>query len=251
MIFRQLFEKDSSTYTYLLACSDTGQAMLIDPVIDTLERDLEVLHQHNLKLVYTVETHVHADHLTAARALRERTGCKVAFPVVEKPECADIGLEERIPFQMGSVVLGPLFTPGHTSHHFAYQVQDSAHSMVFTGDALLIEGCGRTDFQSGDSATLYHSIHQKLFTLPDETLVYPAHDYYNRQVSSIGQEKQRNPRLGQGKSEAEFIEIMSKLELPYPRKIKFAVPGNEACGDCPHDVPEEFRKPCDKFDQGW
>jgi sulfur dioxygenase len=250
MIFRQWFEPDSSTYTYLLACEASGEAMLIDPVIDTVERDLEGLQQHGLKLVYTVETHVHADHLTAAQVLRDKTGCQVAFPIVEKPECADIGLQDGVPFQMGSVILHPLFTPGHTSHHFAYRVDDGTHNMVFTGDALLIEGCGRTDFQSGDAATLYRSIHEKFFTLPDETLVYPAHDYQDRRVSSIGQEKARNPRLGQGKTEAEFIQLMNELELPYPRKIDFAVPGNESCGQCPADVPKEFARPCDKFDQG-
>jgi sulfur dioxygenase len=122
--------------------------------------------------------------------------------------------------------------------------------MVFTGDALLIEGCGRTDFQSGDSAILYRSIREKLFTLADETLVYPGHDYNGRQVSSIGQEKERNPRLGMAKTEAEFITIMNDLELPYPRKIDFAVPGNEQCGKCPANVPPEFQGPCLRFDQG-
>ena len=250
MIFRQLFETDSSTYTYLLACHETGTAVLIDPVIDTHERDIEVLHQLQLKLAFTIETHLHADHLTGARLLRKKTGCQVAFPEVEIPQCADIAMKEGVPFRFGSIVLDPLFTPGHTSHHFAYRVDNGTQDMVFTGDALLIDGCGRTDFQSGDSAMLYHSIHDKLFTLSDQTLVYPGHDYNGRHVSSIGQEKERNPRLGMEKTEAEFITIMQDLDLPYPRKIDFAVPGNQQCGRCPQNVPEEYQGPCHRFDQG-
>jgi glyoxylase-like metal-dependent hydrolase (beta-lactamase superfamily II) len=250
MIFRQLFEQDSSTYTYLIGCSETGEAVLIDPVIDTVERDLEVLHQLGLKLAYTIDTHFHADHLTGARVLRNRTGCKVVFPEVEKPECADIGIRDGVPFQFGSISLDPLFTPGHTSHHFAYKVDNGTQDMLFSGDALLIEACGRTDFQSGDAATLYRSIHEKLFSLPDDTLVYPAHDYEGRHISTIAQEKARNPRLGDNKSEAEFVAIMNGLDLPYPRKIDFAVPGNELCGECPPNVPEKYRGPCKLHEQG-
>lgn len=250
MIFRQLFEPDSSTYTYLLGCPKTRMAALIDPVLDTVERDLEVLRQLDLKVAYTIDTHIHADHLTGARALRERTGCKVAYPAVEKPDCADIGLTEDEALAIGSLLIHPLFTPGHTSHHHAYLVDDDTHKMVFTGDALLIEACGRTDFQSGDAATLYRSIQNKLFSLPDETLVYPGHDYDGRFISTIAQEKARNPRLGGGKSEAEFVAIMNGLDLPYPRKIDFAVPGNELCGKCPANVPEKYRGPCDLYEQG-
>jgi sulfur dioxygenase len=250
MIFRQLFEPDSSTYTYLLACPETRQAALIDPVLDTIERDLEVLKQLGLELVYTIDTHHHADHLTGARVLRERTGCKVVYPEPEKPDCADIGLRDGEEFRIGSIVLLPLYTPGHTSHHFAYLVDNDTQKMVFSGDALLIEACGRTDFQSGDASTLYRSIQEKLFSLPDDTLVYPGHDYEGRHVSTIAQEKARNPRLGGGKSEAEFVAIMDALDLPYPRKIDFAVPGNEMCGKCPPNVPEQYRGPCDLHEQG-
>jgi len=250
MIFRQLIEADSSTYTYLLGCAETRQAVLIDPVLDTVNRDLEILQQLRLKLMYTLDTHFHADHLTGARLLRERTGCKVIFPEVEKPECADHGVKEGTLFRVGSIVLEPLFTPGHTSHHHAYLLDDDTRKMVFTGDALLIDGCGRTDFQSGDAAILYRSIHDKLFSLPDETLVYPGHDYDGRFVSCIAQEKARNPRLGGGKSLEEFIAIMDGLDLPYPRKIDFAVPGNEECGKCPENVPEQYRRPCDSYEQG-
>ena len=177
MIFQQLFEPDSSTYTYLLACPETRQALLIDPVLDTVRRDLDILQQLDLTLMYTLETHQHADHLTGARVLRERSGCQVVFPAVEKPDCADIGIAEGQLFKMGVIELMPLYTPGHTSHHHAYLLNNGTQNMLFSGDALLIEACGRTDFQSGDAATLYRSIHEKLFSLPDETLVYPGHDY--------------------------------------------------------------------------
>ena len=250
MIFKQLFEPDSSTYTYLLACPETRQALLIDPVLDTVQRDLDVLDQLNLKLMYTLDTHHHADHLTGARQLRERTGCQVVFPAIEKPDCADIGIAEGQAFKMGSIELTPLFTPGHTSHHHAYLLNNGTQNMLFSGDALLIEACGRTDFQSGDAATLYRSIHDKFFSLPDETLVYPGHDYEGRFISSIAQEKVCNPRLGDNKSLEDFVAIMNGLDLPYPRKIDFAVPGNNMCGQCPTNVPEEYRGPCKLHEQG-
>lgn len=246
MIFRQLFEPDSSTYTYLLSCRETGETALIDPVLDTVERDLEVLDRLGLKLTYTIDTHFHADHLTGSGRLRELTGCRIANPAVEKPACADIGLKEGEVFHIGTIALHPIFTPGHTSHHHAYRVDDGTHTLLFTGDALMIDGCGRTDFQSGDAATLYRSITEKLFTFPDETLVYPAHDYNGRRVSSIGQEKARNAHIGGGKTEEAFVATMRRLDLPYPRKIDFAVPGNEQCGRCPDNVPEAYRKPCDE-----
>ncbi|TXH69615.1 MAG: MBL fold metallo-hydrolase [Thiothrix sp.] len=245
MIFRQLFEKDSSTYTYLLACESTGQCVLIDPVIDTLERDLRVLQDLGLTLTYTLETHIHADHLSAGKKLREFTGCKIAVPALDKLACADIGVQEGTPFQVGQLALHPLFTPGHTSTHHAYLFDNGMQKVLFTGDALLIEACGRTDFQSGDAHALYRSVTEKFFSLPDETLVYPAHDYEGRQITTIGQEKNRNPRLGKDKTEAEFVAIMQGLNLPYPRKIDFAVPGNQACGQCPDNVPEQYRGPCE------
>jgi len=164
--------------------------------------------------------------------------------------CADIGVEEGKPFKVGTIVLQPLFTPGHTDHHHAYLVDTLVQKILFSGDALLIDACGRTDFQSGNAGELYNSIHNKFFSLPDETLVYPAHDYEGRCVSSIAQEKSRNPRLGQGRSKEDFVALMDSLNLPYPRKIDFAVPGNEACGACPENVPEEYLGPCVSSDQG-
>jgi glyoxylase-like metal-dependent hydrolase (beta-lactamase superfamily II) len=250
MIFRQLFEPDSSTYTYLVACSDTGKAALIDPVLDTVQRDLSTLQEMGLELDYTIDTHVHADHLTSARRLRELAGSQVVYPAIDELPCADIGIREGEVFRIGQLELHPLFTPGHTSHHHAYLIDNGTQQMLFSGDALLIDACGRTDFQSGDAATLYRSIHEKFFTLPDATLVYPCHDYEGRFMSSIAQEKARNPRLGGGKTLEEFVAIMNDMDLPYPRKIDFAVPGNERCGECPENVPEQYRSACEQHDQG-
>lgn len=250
MIFKQLLETDSSTYTYLIACEDSRKALLIDPVLDTVERDLQVLKDLDLELVATLETHIHADHVTGAKRLKQRSSCAIACPAMLELACADIGVREGETLNVGQIELHPLFTPGHTDHHHAYLIDTPVSKMLFTGDALLIDACGRTDFQSGNAAELYNSIHNKFFSLPDETLVYPAHDYEGRCVSSIAQEKTRNPRLGHGRSKEDFVELMGGLHLPYPRKIDFAVPGNEACGECPEHVPEEYRGSCTVSDQG-
>lgn len=249
MIFRQLFEPDSYTYTYLLSCPETGETALIDPVLDTVERDLDVLREMGLKLTHTLDTHIHADHLTGAKRLKSLAGSRIAAPAMVELPCTDVGLHEGEAFCVGTIELHPLYTPGHTDHHHAFLIDDGTHKMLFTGDALLIDACGRTDFQSGDAATLYRSIHEKFFTLPGETLVYPCHDYNGRRVSSIAQEQSRNPRVGENRTLDEFLRIMADLELPYPRKIEFAVPGNEQCGECPPEVPEEYRGVCD-HDQG-
>ena len=240
MIFRQLFEPLSSTYTYLLGCGDTGQALLIDPVVVTIERDLALLKELGLTLAFSVDTHIHADHITAALHLKQAVGSRIAAPAFDRLPCADVHIEDGVPFRLGSIELQPLHTPGHTAGHFAYR----GGERVFTGDALLIEGCGRTDFQQGDSAALYASVTQKLFTLPDDTLVYPAHDYKKRRVSSIAQEKMRNPRLGGARTLAEFQDIMARLNLPYPNFIDYAVPGNRQCGVCPTDLPERLEQYC-------
>jgi glyoxylase-like metal-dependent hydrolase (beta-lactamase superfamily II) len=240
MIFRQLFEPLSSTYTYLLGCEQTRRAVLVDPVYPTWERDLAVLNELGLKLDFTIETHIHADHITSALRLKREAGSRIAWPAMDRLPCADVGIEEGVPFQVGSLTLEPLHTPGHTDNHFAYRLRDR----VFTGDALLIDGCGRTDFQNGDAPTLYRSIHGKLFALPEDTLVYPAHDYHGRRVSSIAQEKTRNPRLGGDRSLEEFAAIMSGLNLAHPKFIEFAVPGNQACGVCPDDLPDRLQDYC-------
>lgn len=243
MIFRQLYEPISSTYTYLLGCEDTGQVVLIDPVVNSIDRDLAVISKLGMKLAYTVDTHIHADHITSALEMKKKVGSKIANPAMDKLDCTDLGLEEGTPFQIGSITLQPIHTPGHTDGHFAYGFQDR----VFTGDALLIEGCGRTDFQNGDADTLYKSVNDKLFALPDDYLVYPAHDYKERRVSSIAQEKARNARLGKNKSLEEFRQIMADLNLPYPKFIDYAVPGNRGCGVCPPDLPEHLQHYCEQM----
>jgi len=230
MLFRQLFEPQSSTYTYLIGCDQTGDAALIDPVVETVDRDIEQLEALGLKLRLTIETHIHADHVTGASRLRERTGCKCAVPDKSGAAHADVQVRDGERIRIGGLELHPLYTPGHTDDHHCYFVEDVGAGRVFTGDALLIDGCGRTDFQNGDSATLYRSVHEKIFSLPPDTLVYPGHDYQQRRVSSVGQERDRNPRLGGGKSVEEFTAIMAVLNLPRPKKIDVAVPANRQCG---------------------
>ncbi len=230
MIFRQLFEPQSSAYTYLLGCEQSSEAALIDPVLETVERDLQLLGELGLALNYTIETHIHADHVTGASRLRETTGCKCAVPERSDASHADVLVREGQTIRIGGLELQPLHTPGHTDDHHAYLLESAGGARLFTGDALLIDGCGRTDFQNGDAATLYRSVHEKLFSLPDDTLVYPGHDYQQRHVSSIGQERERNPRLGGGRTSEEFVAIMAALNLPRPKKMDIAVPANRECG---------------------
>jgi sulfur dioxygenase len=243
MIFRQLFEPISSTYTYLIGCEDTGQAILVDPVINAIERDLAEIQKLGLQLAYTVDTHIHADHITSALELKKKVGSKIATPAMEGLECTDVAIEEGRLFQVGSIRLDPMHTPGHTDGHFAYVFQDR----IFTGDALLIEGCGRTDFQNGDADTLYRSVKDKLFALPDDYLVYPAHDYQQRRVSTIAQEKDRNARLNKSIELDEFRRIMANLNLPDPKFIDYAVRGNRQCGVCPSDLPEHLKEYCERM----
>ena len=243
MIFRQLFEPISSTYTYLLGCPETGHAVLIDPVIATMDRDLKEINRLGLTLAYSLDTHIHADHITAALELKKRVGSQIAAPAFDNLPCADVGIEEGRSFRVGSLNLTPLHTPGHTDGHFAYVLGDR----LFTGDALLIDGCGRTDFQNGDADALYKSVREKLFSLPDDYLVYPAHDYQDRRVSNIAQEKKRNARLGMDKTLEEFKMIMANLNLPYPKFIDHAVPGNKQCGVCPPDLPENLLHYCEQI----
>lgn len=231
MIFRQLFEPESSTYTYLIGCETTRDAALIDPVLETVERDLALLEKLGLKLRYTVETHLHADHVTGAARLRGATGSKAAVPEKSAAAHADVHVREGESIVIGTLILEPIYTPGHTDDHHAYLLRSSDAMRVFTGDALMIDGCGRTDFQNGDPARLYRSVHEEIFVLPDDTLVYPGHDYQQRRVSTVAQEKARNPRLGAGKSLDEFVTIMNELKLPRPRKMDYAVPANRQCGE--------------------
>lgn len=243
MIFRQLFEPISSTYTYLLGCPETGQAVLIDPVLPTWQRDLEEVKRLGLKLAYTLDTHIHADHITSARKLKQEAGSRIAHPAVDDLPCTDEPLREGAPLVVGSLRIDPLFTPGHTDGHHAYRLGER----LFTGDALLIDACGRTDFQNGDAQALYQSVRGKLFALPDETLVYPAHDYEGRRISSVGQEKTRNPRLGGDRTLEDFVKLMGELNLAYPKFIDYAVPGNRECGVCPPGVPDHLQQYCDQI----
>ena len=220
MMFKQLFDTTSSTYTYLLA-ADSGEAILIDPVYEQVERDLALLREHNLKLAWVLDTHVHADHVTGSNALKAATGAQSAVGDGCNASGFDHQLHDGDELRFGNEVVRVIATPGHTSGSISYAWRDR----VLTGDALLIGGCGRTDFQAGDANTLFHSITDKLFALADETLVYPGHDYNGRRVSSIGEEKALNPRLA-GKSKEEFVAIMDGLNLPMPRLINIAVPAN-------------------------
>lgn len=229
MLFRQLFDSESSTYTYLLADLDSHEAILVDPVIEQVERDRTLLSQLDLTLRYCIETHIHADHITGTGKLRELTGCRGVVPENAHAACADWHIKEEETITLGdkaNVKIMAIATPGHTDSHMAYLVNGKC---LLTGDALFIRGCGRTDFQSGDAGTLYDSVTGKLFSLPANTLVYPAHDYRGHTMSTISEEKQWNPRFA-GRSRDEFINFMNSLNLPDPKKIMEAVPANESCG---------------------
>jgi sulfur dioxygenase len=226
MLFRQLFDPETSTYTYLIADRTTKIAVLVDPVLEQVERDRKLLNELGLTLKYCLETHIHADHITGTAKLRELTGCLGIVPENAQVACADRLIKDREILELGSVKIEAIATPGHTDSHNAYLV-NGTH--LLTGDALLIRGCGRTDFQSGNAEAMYDSITQKLFTLPDETLVYPGHDYRGHTVSTIGEEKQWNPRLA-GRNRSEFVQLMANLNLPQPNKIMEAVPANQRCG---------------------
>jgi sulfur dioxygenase len=227
MLFRQLFDPDSSTYTYLLADPVTRAAVLIDPVLEQVNRDLKLLDELDLILQYCLETHIHADHVTGTAKLRELTQCQSIVPANAQAACADRFIQSGEVLQLGTIAITAIATPGHTDSHMAYLVNETH---VFTGDALLIRGCGRTDFQSGDPGQLYDAVTGKLFTLPDEMLVYPAHDYKGMTVSTIGEEKRFNPRFV-GREREQFIELMNNLKLPDPKRMMEAVPANERCGN--------------------
>jgi sulfur dioxygenase len=226
----QLFDPDSSTYTYVLFDQTTREALIIDPVDEQIERDLQTLREYGLKLVWAVETHAHADHITSAGKLAELAGAKTAAPVGCQIGTAGVQLGDGDTLSFGGEVLKALHTPGHTAGSMSFVWRDHA----FTGDTLLINGCGRTDFQSGSASDLYRSLTGVLFALPDETTVWPGHDYQGRTHSTIGQEKKSNARVA-GKSEAEFVAIMDGLKLPKPRRIDEAVPANLTSG-IRHDV---------------
>lgn len=226
MLFRQLFDPETSTYTYLIADTDAQVAVLVDPVMEQAERDYKMLNELGLTLKFCLETHIHADHVTGTSKLRELTGCKGIVPANAHAACANYYVTHDEVLMVGSISIRAIETNGHTDSHMAYLV-NGTH--LLTGDALFIRGCGRTDFQSGDAGTLYDRVTQRLFSLPDATLVYPGHDYKGHTVSTIGEEKRWNPRF-LGRSRDEFIQFMGGLNLPNPQKIMEAVPANERCG---------------------
>jgi len=228
IVFRQLHDLRSGTYTYLLADPTMRQAVLIDPVLEHARRDSALLRELDLKLEFTLETHVHADHVTGAWMLKRLTSSQIALAAKSNATGIDLPLNHGDKIQFGSRQLEARATPGHTDGCMTYVLDDK--SMAFTGDALLIRGAGRTDFQHGDARTLFRSIKEQIFTLPDECLIYPAHNYVGLPCSSVREEKQFNPRIGYARDERDFVGYMENLGLPHPKQIDIAVPANMKCG---------------------
>ncbi|TFW15494.1 MBL fold metallo-hydrolase [Duganella callida] len=237
MIFRQLFDSASSTYTYLLG--DSGEALLIDPVYEQAPRDLALLQELGLRLVATLDTHVHADHVTGAWRLRQRTGSRIGISATAQASETDLPLHHGDRIAFGRRHLEVRATPGHTSGCLTYVLDDQ--SMAFTGDSLLIRGCGRTDFQQGSPQQLFASVHEQILSLPPACLLYPAHDYRGITVTSVAEERRYNPRLGGDVDVGDFTGHMNNLHLPHPKLMAVAVPANLRCGkpegDAPTDTP--------------
>lgn len=228
MIFRQLFDSESCTYTYLIACSKTKTAAMIDPVKSHVDQYIELLAQLELKLLFAIDTHVHADHITALKGLQRQTGCTMVMGEHSKAKGDITYVKDREVLPLGEIAIEPIYTPGHTDDSYCFLV----NNYLFTGDTLLIRGTGRTDFQHGSSKQQFHSLFQKILMLPEDTLVYPGHDYQGYTMSTIGEEKKFNPRL-QVKNQAEYTKLMAGLNLPKPKLINIAVPANLNCGDEP------------------
>ena len=225
MIFRQLFESVSGTYSYLLASRRGGEALIIDPVLEKVDRYLQLMDELNLKLVKAADTHLHADHITGLGALRDRTHCITVMGEQSQVDVVSMRVSDGDSLQIEGLSLEAIYTPGHTDDSYSFRMEDR----VFTGDTLLIRGTGRTDFQNGDARAQYDSIFNRLLKLPDETLVYPAHDYKGDAVSTIAEERAHNPRL-QVKSADEYAAIMNSLNLPNPKMMDVAVPANKHQG---------------------
>jgi sulfur dioxygenase len=228
LIFRQLVDPQSSTYTYLLADSDSREAVLIDPVFEQMRRDAALIGELGLALRATLDTHVHADHVTAAWMLKRHLGSEIALAAASGASGADRYLHQGDKVRFGKRYLTVRETPGHTAGCLTYVLDDER--MAFTGDCLLVRGCGRTDFQGGDARLLYRAVHQQIFTLPEDCLLYPAHDYRGITVTSVGEERRLNPRLGGDLSEDDFAGYMRNLGLPHPKQMAVAVPANLRCG---------------------
>jgi sulfur dioxygenase len=236
MIFRQLFDQNSSTYTYLLADEGTREAVLIDPVFEQHVRDEALIRELGLELLYTLDTHCHADHVTGAWLMKEALGSRIALSSAYGAENVDCPLAHGDVVRFGGEALQVRATPGHTDGCLSFVTADE--KMVFTGDALLVRGAGRTDFQQGDARRLYRSIHEQLFTLPDDCVVYPGHDYDGRTMTTIGEERRLNPRIGGDAREEDFVGYMKNLGLPHPKQLAVALPANMRAGQ-----PESGKAP--------
>ena len=247
MLFRQLFDSQTGTYTYLLADTETGEAVMIDPVFEQARRDGALLGELGLSLLYTLETHIHADHVTGGWLLRKNTGSKIAVSVDGGADGVDRLLADGDKIAFGDRYLSVKATPGHTAGCITFVLD--TEKMAFTGDCLLIRGCGRTDFQGGDAGRMYQSIHTQIFTLPDDCLLYPGHDYRGLTTTSVAEEKAFNPRFGGQLSQSDFIGYMDNLGLDHPKKMDIAVPANLKCGrpgqgDIPDDEPDWANLTC-------
>lgn len=233
IIFRQLFDIESSTYTYLIADKFTSKAALIDPVLEKADDYLNLLEQLDLQLIKTLDTHTHADHITAQGILRDKTGCTTMMGEHALSECASEQFADNEKITLGNLEITALYTPGHTDDSYSFLLELSDSTMLFSGDTLLIRGTGRTDFQSGSARQQYYSLFDRLLKLPEETWVYPGHDYKGWAISTIGEEKAHNPRL-QVVDENDYIELMNSLDIPNPTMMDIAVPANQSCGEIDH-----------------
>lgn len=223
---RQLYDRESCTYSYLLVDAETREGAIIDPVLEQFDRDMQIINELGVELLYSIETHAHADHITSSGKFRQLTGAKIVYGENTGIKAIDIPIKDGESIPLGHFQLRAIATPGHTSGCTSYFVD----GLLFSGDTLLIRGCGRTDFQDGDAGMLYDSITEKLFRLSDNTLVYPAHDYNGRSSSTIGEEKAWNPRVGGGRSRQGFVDLMNNLNLDMPKRINEAVPANMRVG---------------------
>ncbi|XP_053963476.1 persulfide dioxygenase ETHE1, mitochondrial [Anastrepha ludens] len=231
--FRQLFDESTWTYTYLLADLNTKEAVIIDPVLEKVKRDANLVKELGFTLKYAMNTHMHADHITGSGWLKQLLPGSKSVIAKASGAKADIHLTEGDPVIFGRHRIDSLATPGHTNGCMSYVIHEQG--CIFTGDTVLIRGCGRTDFQEGDAGHLYDNVHSKIFTLPESFRIYPAHDYKGTMESSVWEEKTYNPRLT--KTRAQFVEIMNNLNLPYPKKIDVSLPANRECGV--YDIPKE------------
>ncbi len=236
MIFRQLFDDASSTYTYILADEDTHDAVIIDPVFEQDKRDVALLHELDLKLLHTIDTHCHADHVTGSWLIAQKTGAKIGIAASIGAANANVEYRHGDTIDFGRHQLEVRATPGHTNGCITFVLDGG--TMAFTGDALLIRGCGRCDFQQGNAETLFNSISEQIFSLPDDCLIYPAHDYSGRTVSSVAEEKAHNARIGGGASKDDFVGYMNAMQLPHPKQIDIALPANMVSGK-PEELPAE------------